>query len=123
MGKKIFRSFFFLSVFTVFLFGCSSNDQEPSEEKAEELSLSHGGHLESHLHQGALKFQELVEEKSEGKIKINIHPNSELGAEREVAEMVQSGSVDIAMLSTGPMGNFADKVNALDFRKRQKAHT
>lgn len=91
--------------------------------KAQTLSLAHGGALDSHLHQGALKFQELVEEKSDGKIKIQIHPNSELGAEREAAESVQGGSIDIAILSTGPVGNFADKVNALDFPFLFRDHT
>lgn len=117
--KKILMSSLLLGLAIILMVGCTS-DNEKGEGKAEDgkeetLSLSHGGSLNSHLHQGALKFQELVEEKSDGKLKIKIHPNSELGAEREVAESVQSGSIDIAILSTGPMGNFADKVNALDF--------
>lgn len=106
----------FLGMFLAVATGCSANDKEKTaSEKTQTLSLAHGGALDSHLHEGALKFQELVEEKTDGAIKIQIHPNSELGAEREMAESVQGGTIDMAILSTGPMGNFANKVNALDF--------
>lgn len=111
--KKLLKNTLVLVVALILLVGCSGNGE--SGDGVQTLTLAHGGALDSHLHEGALKFQELVEEKSNGQIKVQVHPNSELGAEREAAESVQSGSIDIALLSTGPMGNFADKVNALDF--------
>lgn len=96
--------------------GCSSGEAtKKGESESITLELGHGGSLDSHLNEGAKKFKELVEEKSNGKITVNIHPNSELGAEREMTESVQGQSLDIAIVSTGPVGNFADKVNALDF--------
>lgn len=120
--KKWIKNFLGVGVVLALATGCSSGDDssgasgsDSSSGEVETLSLAHGGALESHLHEGALKFQELVEENSEGKIKIQIHPNSELGAEREMAESLQTGSIDFAILSTGPMGNFANKVNTLDF--------
>lgn len=119
--RKLVKSGFMLGIAMVIMAGCSSKDGQDGVEM-KTLSLAHGGSLDSHLQQGALKFQELVEEKSNGEIKIQIHPNSELGAEREAAESVQNGSIDIAILSTGPMGNFADKVNALDFPFLFKDH-
>ncbi|NYF23703.1 TRAP transporter substrate-binding protein [Sporosarcina sp. JAI121] len=119
--RKIVKSGFMLGIAMMIMAGCSSKGGQDGGEM-ETLSLAHGGSLDSHLQQGALKFQELVEEKSNGEIKIQIHPNSELGAEREAAESVQNGSIDIAILSTGPMGNFADKVNALDFPFLFKDH-
>ncbi len=120
--KKIVKSSFVLGMAMMIMAGCSGKGAQGGAEM-ETLSLAHGGSLDSHYQQAALKFQELVEEKSEGKIKIQIHPNSELGAEREAAESVQNGSIDLAILSTGPMGNFADKVNALDFPFLFKDHT
>lgn len=115
--RKLYKVMLVVFSVLVLMVACS-NDKDGAEKGTGELktlSLAHGGALDSHLHEGALKFQELVEEKSDGEIKVTIHPNSELGSEREMAESVQNKSIDVAILSTGPMGNFADKVNALDF--------
>ncbi|OKL35311.1 hypothetical protein BLL40_16175 [Domibacillus mangrovi] len=101
---------------SLFMIGCSSGGSTNLEEGGTiTLDLGHGGSTDSHLNEAAKKFIELVDEKSDGQIIINNHPNSELGAEREMTESVQSQLLDIAIVSTGPVGNFADKVNALDF--------
>lgn len=113
--KNMSKLFLFLLLCLSLLGGCSSGKEESTSGKMKTLSLAHGGALDSHLHEAALEFQKIVEEKSDGSIKVQIHPNSELGAEREMAESLQAGSIDMAVLSTGPLGNFADKVNALDF--------
>ncbi|MDQ0338273.1 tripartite ATP-independent transporter DctP family solute receptor [Caldalkalibacillus uzonensis] len=80
----------------------------------------------SHYHQGALKFKELVEEATDGQVTIEIHPNGVLGGEREMIEAVQLGTVDMVFTSTGPVGNFASKSNAFDFpflfRDREHAY-
>lgn len=80
----------------------------------------------SHYHQGALKFKELVEQATDGKVTIKIHPNGELGGEREMIEAVQLGTLDMVFTSTGPVGNFASKSNAFDFpflfRDREHAY-
>lgn len=69
----------------------------------------------SHMHQAAIKFKELVEERTDGQVKINIHPNSEMGGEREIIEATQLGTIDMAFISNGVLGNFANKVNVFDF--------
>src|SRR5699024_4506511 len=79
------------------------------------FELAHGGAVPSQFDAAAKKLKEVAEEQSDQRIKINIHPNSELGGEREATESVQGRTVDMAIVSTGPVGNFADKVNALDF--------
>ncbi|ARD49015.1 TRAP transporter substrate-binding protein [Sporosarcina sp. P33] len=113
--KNITKIFLVITLCVGVLAGCSSGRGDSSGNEMKTLSLAHGGALNSHLQEAALKFQELVEEKTDGKIKIEIHPNSELGAEREMAESLQSGSIDLAVLSTGPLGNFANKISVLDF--------
>lgn len=47
-------------------------------------------------------FKKYVEEKSNGEIKVNTFPASQLGAEREQLEGVQMGSIEMAALSAGP---------------------
>ncbi len=48
---------------------------------------------------GAAKFAELVEQKTGGAVKVQVYPNSQLGAEKDIFDMVVAGSVD--MISTG----------------------
>ncbi|MBP1931661.1 TRAP transporter substrate-binding protein [Ammoniphilus resinae] len=69
----------------------------------------------SHYQAYAAKFKELVEKNTDGKVKVEIHPNGELGGEREMIEAVQLGTLDATITSSGPVGNFAPLSNAFDF--------
>lgn len=69
----------------------------------------------NHMYQYCQKFKELVEEKSEGRIAIEVHPNGELGGERDLVEGVQLGTVDICFVASAPLGNFVTDTLAFDF--------
>ncbi|WP_042460668.1 TRAP transporter substrate-binding protein [Neobacillus dielmonensis] len=56
---------------------------------------------------GDKKFAELVNEKSDGRIKITVFPNSQLGDEKSVIEQVQLGAVEFTRVSTGPLAEFS----------------
>lgn len=56
---------------------------------------------------GDKKFAELVEQKSNGRIKINVFPNGQLGDEKSIIEQVQLGAVEFARVSTGPLAEFS----------------
>ncbi|PIC94849.1 C4-dicarboxylate ABC transporter substrate-binding protein [Sporosarcina sp. P26b] len=91
-----------LSTFAIsaLLVGCSDS-KESSSEKSDSVTmkLAHTG-SESHQYQiGAKEFADLVEEKSGGEIKIDIHGNSTLGDESEAIEQVMDGSIDMAVVS------------------------
>lgn len=72
-----------------------------------EYNLKFGHQLAAtHPYQdAALMMAELVEERSGGRIHIDVFPSSQLGAERELCEGIQMGTVDLA-LATGPMASF-----------------
>lgn len=69
----------------------------------------------SHYHQFATKFKEIVETESGGNVTVDIHPNGSLGGERELTEGVELGTIDVAIVSTGPLGNFTDLTQIMDF--------
>ncbi|WP_306573833.1 TRAP transporter substrate-binding protein [Anaerotruncus massiliensis (ex Togo et al. 2019)] len=54
-------------------------------------------------HQGIAKFEELVEERTNGAVQIEIYPSSQLGDERELIEGMQMGTVDGYLGSTATM--------------------
>lgn len=87
-------------------------------EAAPEFSfkLGHAVPEENAYHFGAVKFKEIVESKTEGKVQIDIFPNNQLGTgERDIIEGLQLGTVDIYVGSTGPMGGFEKKFLLFDF--------
>lgn len=65
-----------------------------------ELRLGHAVQGENHpYHMAARHYVELVEEKSNGEITIEIFPGGQLGGELDMLEMVQNGTLDGALIS------------------------
>ncbi|WP_394426748.1 TRAP transporter substrate-binding protein [Vreelandella stevensii] len=64
--------------------------------------------------QAALRFKEEVEEKSDGRIKINVLPAAQVGGDVEIIEQVQMGLVDIGIPPTATLGNFEPRMQILD---------
>ncbi len=62
---------------------------------------------------GGYKFAELVEERTDGRIKIIVYPNSQLGYERDVIQQLQFGGVDFARISLSQLAEFAPQFNVL----------
>ncbi|HWO76168.1 MAG TPA: DctP family TRAP transporter solute-binding subunit [Bacillus sp. (in: firmicutes)] len=86
------------------------------------------GHLQTETHsyhKGAIKFKELVESKSDGRIRIDIFPSSQLGNGRDQIEGAQIGSIHFHIGSVAPVTNFAPKFNVLNmpylFESREHA--
>lgn len=75
---------------------------------------------------GLERFAELVDEGTNGAVQIDIFPNSSLGDERANIEDLQMGTLDIAVSSTGPLGNFVSDYLILDlpflFTSYEHAH-
>ena len=71
------------------------------------LKLGHMSPLENNYHLMAVKFKTLVEEKSQGRIKIEIYPQAQLGYDRDLLEAMQFGNVDLAVNTSAPVSNFA----------------
>lgn len=62
-----------------------------------------------------MKFKEELERLSEGKVSVEIHGGGALGGERDLVEGVQLGTLDMTIISSGPLGNFVPESNVLDF--------
>ncbi|MGL4945136.1 MAG: TRAP transporter substrate-binding protein, partial [Fusobacteriaceae bacterium] len=58
-------------------------------------------------------FAKLVEEKSNGRIKIEVYPGGQLGSEETTIEQVQFGAIDMVRTSLSPLVKYNDKLNAL----------
>jgi tripartite ATP-independent transporter DctP family solute receptor len=85
-------------------------------KKQEKISIKLG-HVEpavSGLHQGALKFKSLVEERSGGRVEVHVFPHSELGSGPEMGEMTQAGALEMSILPVGHIGGLCQELQILD---------
>lgn len=78
----------------------------------------------SHYGVAVDEFAKQVEQRTQGRYKIQNFYASALGAERESIEAVQLGTLDMTLTSTGPIPNFVPEVAILDipFLFRDYAH-
>jgi tripartite ATP-independent transporter DctP family solute receptor len=73
---------------------------------------------------GMVRYAQLVRERTQGRVSIQIHHSRQLGDERQVVEGLQLGTVQLTVTSTGPLGGFVPDMNVLDlpFLFRDSAH-
>lgn len=62
---------------------------------------------------GLEKFAELVEEKTEGQVTVEVHPNAELGTETEMFQAMQNGTIDVAVVAPGSIAEFVPEISIL----------
>ncbi|ADQ14339.1 TRAP transporter substrate-binding protein [Halanaerobium hydrogeniformans] len=62
---------------------------------------------------GAEEFARLVEERTDGRIKIEIYPGGVLGDESSTIEQIQFGAIDFVRTSITPMSNFEPAMDVL----------
>lgn len=74
--------------------------------------------------QGALKFAQLVQERTDHKIHIQIHCDGELGTEQEVISQMKFGGIDFARVSVSSISNQLPQLNVLQlpFLYQDAAH-
>lgn len=77
------------------------------------IKLGHSDTVDNLLHVSLLNFKAYVEEKSEGRLKVDVYASEQLGSNAEMAEMVEMGSLDAMMLPQGQEANYAPKLNIL----------
>jgi len=102
------------------LAACSSDKAKDANGKegsgkTTTIKLAHVVSQDSTNHKAYVKFKELVEERSDGRIAVEIYPDGQLGGERELVENVQAGNIQIAAPAVGVLANFSSSLNVFDF--------
>ena len=70
------------------------------------LKAGHGAQTGHPSHLALVKLGEILASKTGGKVKIEVYPDRQLGEEREMVEGLQLGTVDMAVISSGPLPAF-----------------
>jgi tripartite ATP-independent transporter DctP family solute receptor len=100
------------------LAGCQDQDETTVLKLAHALDTGHS------VHKGMVFMGERLEHYSDGKMRVDIYPSGQLGAERELVELVQIGSLDITKVSTSPLEAFVPsmKIFSLPYVFRSREH-
>ena len=85
-----------------------------SDKPTYEWTVSSGLPVGSSWDQGLIKFNELLQEKSDGRISLVIYSGGTLGGAKEALEGVQMGSIDMIVESSISMSNFTDAMTVYD---------
>jgi len=117
MWKKLMTGFVTLSLMTT-LTACGDDESSNKEGSSSDgevttLRLGHITNESDAWHLGAEKFAELVEEKTDGSVVVELYPSSTLGNDRDLIEGMQLGSIDFALVA-GVLSNFYEPYSILE---------
>ncbi|MDK2801165.1 MAG: hypothetical protein PWQ70_2784 [Clostridiales bacterium] len=91
------------------------NIAEASEtNKTYVIKFGHGSAESNARHLSALKFKELVEKNTNGRVKVEVFPNEVLGSEREMIEAVQMNAIQMTGAGTGLYAGFDPKIGVIE---------
>jgi TRAP-type transport system periplasmic protein len=108
------------------LAACSGSSDESSGEKAGDkeksysISYSTWANPGEPAYMGMEKFKEIVEEKSDGNIKVDLFPGNQLGTTAEQMEQVKMGTIE--MMSSGDPGMLEIEYLSLPYLMKSNAH-
>jgi tripartite ATP-independent transporter DctP family solute receptor len=112
-----------IALFTIVIFGligltgCGSKKEEQNAKEQEvkpiTLRLAHYA-AESHpLGEAAKFFAKAVEEKSKGRIKVQVFPANSLGAPQDICEQVRMGTLDMSLNTGGQLSQYVPQYMAI----------
>jgi tripartite ATP-independent transporter DctP family solute receptor len=123
--EKSMKRILSITIFATFIIMTMTWTLSPAAQTIN-LKLGHAVAPEHPYHLGAMKFAELVAQKTGNKVKIDVYPSTQLGNERDMVEGLQLGTIDLVVTSTGPLGGFVPKMFVVDlpflFRDREHAY-
>jgi tripartite ATP-independent transporter DctP family solute receptor len=74
------------------------------------LKLAHGLDITHPVHLAMVHMADRVDELSDGRMRVDIHPSGQLGEERELIEMLQIGSLAMTKVSASPLESFVPEM-------------
>lgn len=121
--KKIFFlvSLLLVAIFIVWFVILKSVDSAKNENISQvptqniiELKFAHHMPKESVLNRAVERFATQIEKKTEGKVKIKIYPNQELGNASQMMELTREGNIDILLTATAKLSSLVSSMQYVD---------
>jgi TRAP-type transport system periplasmic protein len=124
--KKKFKSLLIGSIAALTMLSACSESKNTagsdagSEEKEYSISYSTWANPGEPAYLGMEKFKEIVEEKTDGNITVELFPGNQLGATAEQMEQVKLGTIE--MMSSGDPGMLEIEYLSLPYLMKSNAH-
>lgn len=83
------------------------------ESKVRIIKMGHAQVTAHPVHNAMVYLANRVEEKSNGRIKVKVYPNQQLGTERELLELLQIGSLGMTKVSAASLEAFSPEISVL----------
>ena len=97
--------------------GAEVTTQPPADASGSEsitLKFAYDDSESQPYYAGISAFKEMVEEKTEGKVNVEIYPNAQLGNARDTIEGLSLGTVDCVFASTAGVSQFVPEFSIMD---------
>lgn len=94
------------------LTGCAGGDG-PRRTDSVRIILGHGAAPGNPRSEGALAFQRLVAEKSDGEVEVQILGQESVGSDTEMMVSVASGTLDMSINSQGPFSSYVPEASLI----------
>ena len=78
------------------------------------LTLNHDGATDHPYNYGCEKFADLVKEKTNGEVTVEVYPSSQIASGAKAVEFVQMQTLDMDLAATTSLINFAPIIGTLD---------
>lgn len=122
LSRKLLSLSFLMIASLLVIVGCSSKSDTVGdstgggEEEKDKyvIKFAHVVSASTAKGKAAEKFAEIVKEKSNGQIEVEIYPDSQLGSDREILEQMQSGTVQMNAPFTGVLPSFVKQFEVFD---------
>ncbi len=97
--------------------GCATNNQDNGTDKGNSAvttwRIAHLETTDTMYDKYAHKFADLINEKSDGRIKVDVYPVGSLGDTGSQVEMLMNGGIEFAIFASGDVGDMFSAVQAL----------
>lgn len=90
--------------------GSSESGSSAASGKTIKLRLAENQPANNPISQGMQKFADLVKEKTNGSVEVDVYLDAQLGTENETIDQVQAGTLDFARINTSALASTADEV-------------
>ena len=113
--KKVLAALSVLTVSTMVLAGCGGSSSSSSGGSGDKIVLRYAENQvkDYPTTQAAQKFADLVKEKTNGRITVEVYDSGQLGDEKSVIEQSQFGGIDMSRVSLTPLSEFSRNLMAL----------
>ena len=94
-SKKSYSILAVTLILMLLVVGCGGQkpgDSKPAEDKVYTVKIGYENHPGEPIHDGVEKWKQIAEEKSNGRLKVEIYPSSQLGTKKDAFEQMSLGA-------------------------------